>query len=213
MKNLKYSVVLFCNNKKIKTLAKSAKRTIIYEYWNEFKTQKKPQYTKEFGGKRNQSLNFELALIFPNNRWATKKLYKRDDLGRTTEVTMVDEKYRMKELIPYWDEEKVYNHETKKRIRYHELVDILINISEISQIFTLNNKIFVQIENDIKMFGNKNISDSERLFEILREDLLSRKKMNFIFIKDITTSQRKNLYEMLEKKGYKRTELFRHYSY
>jgi hypothetical protein len=86
-------------------------------------------------------------------------------------------------------------------------------ITEIAQIFTLNKNIFVQIENDIKLFGNKNNDDSERLFEIIREDLVKKKKGNFFFVKDITTHQRKLLYNLLEAKGFKRSELFRHYSY
>ena len=57
-------------------------------------------------------------------------------------------------------------------------------------IVKLNNKIFVQIENDIKMFGNKNLNDSQRLFDILKNDLLKKKKTNFLFVKDITTHQR-----------------------
>ena len=63
------------------------------------------------------------------------------------------------------------------------------------------------------MFGNKNLDDSQRLFEIVREDLLKRKRGNFIFVKDITTHQRTLLYNLLESKGFKRRELFRHYSY
>jgi hypothetical protein len=86
-------------------------------------------------------------------------------------------------------------------------------ITEIAQIFTLNNKIFVQIEEDIKLYGNKNKDDSERLFNIIKEDLVRRKKGNFIFVKDITTHQRTLLYNLLELKGFKRRELFRHYSY
>ena len=119
----------------------------------------------------------------------------------------------MKELIPYWEEEKVYDHDNKKRIRYHELLEVFLKVQEIAQIFTLNNKIFLQIESEVRMFGNKNLSDSERLFNILKEDLLDKRKGNFIFVKDVTTTQRKNLYPLLEKKGYKRTDLFRHYSY
>ena len=69
------------------------------------------------------------------------------------------------------------------------------------------------LQQEIKLFGNKNINDTERLFEIVKEELLRKNRGNFIFIKDITTHQRKLLYELLEKKGYKRTELFRHYSY
>ena len=104
--------------------------------------------------------------------------------------------------------------ETRKHIRYHELLEILGEVDEIAQIFTLNNKMFLQIEEDVRMFGNKNISDSERLFELLREDLLKKKrKGNFIFVKDVTTNQRKNLYIILKKKGYDSQTLFRHYSY
>ena len=93
------------------------------------------------------------------------------------------------------------------------MMEFILTITEIAQIFTLNNKLFVQIENDIRLFGNKNISDSERLFNIVREDLINRKRGNFIFVRDITTHQRKLLYTLLETKGFKRTELFRHYSY
>jgi hypothetical protein len=83
----------------------------------------------------------------------------------------------------------------------------------VGQIFTLNNKLFVQVDDEIFLFGNKNIKDATRLFEIVREDVLKKKKTNFLFVRDVTTSQRKNLYKILEEKGYKRTELFRHYSY
>ena len=62
-------------------------------------------------------------------------------------------------------------------------------------------------------YGNKNIKDTERLFDLIREDLLNKKKNNFIFVKDINTNQRISLYNLLESKGFKRTELFRHYSY
>ena len=188
------------------------KRTTVYEYWREFKTQRKPEFVKEQGGKRNQELVFELGLIFPNNRWATKT-YVKDSLGRNMEAIIENEKFRIKEMIPYWEEELIYDFNSKKRIRFHEMMEHILPITEIAQIFTLNNKLFVQVENDVRLFGNKNINDAERLFEVVKQDLLKRKRGNFIFVKDITTHQRRLLYEMLEAKGYKRTELFRHYSY
>jgi hypothetical protein len=126
---------------------------------------------------------------------------------------MEDDKLRIKEIIPYWKEELIYDFQTKKRIRYHEMLSSIMEISEIGQIFTLNNKLFVQVEDDIRLYGNKNIADAERLFGLVREDLLKKKKGNFIFVKDVTTAQRKLLYTLLESKGFKRTELFRHYSY
>lgn len=212
MKNGKYFIVLFCNKKRVKILYRCMKRTTVYEYWREYKTQKPPRYIKVQGNKRKQELHYELALIFPNNRWATKT-YVRDSLGRNIEAKIEDDKFRIKEIIPYWEEELIYDFQSKKRIRYHEFFDQLLPISEIAQIFTLNNKLFVQIDGDVKLFGNKNINDANRLFEIVKEDMLKKGRGNFIFVKDISTHQRKLLYNMLESKGYKRTELFRHYSY
>lgn len=188
------------------------KRTTATEYWHEFKTEKKPDFIKIQGGKRNQEQIYELALVYPNNRWATKT-YVRDSLGRNVEAIIENDKFRIKEMVPYWKEELIYDFQTKKRIRYHEMMEQILKISEIAQIFTLNKNIFIQIENDVRLFGNKNINDSDRLFNIIKSDITKRKKGNFLFVKDITTHQRKLLYQMLESKGYKRSELFRHYSY
>jgi hypothetical protein len=93
------------------------------------------------------------------------------------------------------------------------MMEQILPITEVAQIFTLNNKLFVQVDDDIKLFGNKNINDANRLFEIVKKDLVSRKKGNFFFVKDITTHQRSLLYKLLESKGFKKEELFRHYSY
>jgi hypothetical protein len=110
-------------------------------------------------------------------------------------------------------EEKVYDYDNGKRIRYHEMMEQILPINDIAQIFTLNNKLFVQIEDNVRYFSCKNLIDTERLFEIVKNDLLNRKRGNFMFVKDVSTQQRKMLYAMLIAKGYKKSELFRHYSY
>lgn len=212
MKNGKYFIVLFCNKKRIKIFYKCMKRTSVYDYWREYKTERKPPFVKQQGGKRRQELVFELALVFPNNRWATTTWVK-DSLGRNEPALIEGGKFRIKEIIPYWQEELIYDFQTKKRIRYHELVKQILPVTEIAQIFTLNKNLFIQVENDVKMFGNKNLDDSTRLFEILKEDLVKRKMGNLFFVKDVTTHQRTLLYNLLESKGFNRRELFRHYSY
>jgi len=212
MKNGKYFIVLFCNKKRVKILYKCQKKNTVYDYWHEFKTQRKPRFIKTQNRNRNNDVVYEMALIFPNTRWSTKTFVK-DSLGRLVEAKFEDEKFRIKEIIPYWKEELIYDFQKKERVRYHELLEQVLSISEIGQIFTLNNKLFIQNENDILLFGNKNIKDSKRLFELIREDVLKKKKGNFIFVKDVSTAQRKILYKLLESKGFKKSELFRHYSY
>jgi hypothetical protein len=188
------------------------KQETIYERWRELKTEKKPRYVKTQNRIRGVESIYELALIFPNHKRASKT-YIRDKIGRTIEAKLEDDKFRIKEIIPYWREELIYDYQKKVRIRYHELFNQILDIAELGQIFTLNNKLFVQNDDNILLFGNKNLKDSERLFNLIKEDVLKKKKGNFIFIKDISTAQRKTLYSLLESKGFKRTELFRHYSY
>ena len=212
MKRGKYFIVLFCNKKRVRVLYKCMQRTTVYEQWRIYRTQKKPTYVKTQSGKRNEEKVYELALIFPNNRWA-KDVWVKDSLGRNQAAIIEDEKFRIKEIIPYWKEELIYDYQKKKRIRYHEMMSQILMVQDIAQIFTLNAKLFVQIENDVKLFGNKNLQDTERLFNLVKEDLSNKKRGNFIFVKDITTYQRKQLYDLLESKGFKRRELFRHYSY
>jgi hypothetical protein len=212
MKNGKYFIVLFCNKKKVKILYKCMKRTTVYEYWREFRTEKKPRYVKQQGGKRNRELIYELGLIFPNNRWSTQ-VWVKDSLGRNEPAIIEDDKFRIKEIVSYWEEELIYDYSIKKRIRYHQMMEYIESVTEIAQIFTLNNKLFVQVEDDVRLFGNKNIKDADRLLELVKEDLLKKKRGNFIFVRDVTTHQRTLLYDLLESKGFKRQELFRHYSY
>jgi len=216
MKKSRYKIILFCNKKKIKLLYQCRTKNKVYEHWHEFKTHEKPPFIKlrTGGKKRKEDLVYELALIFPMNRWVSKDmLYVRDSLGRNVEARLDDNKFRIKDIYPYWEEELIYDYESKKRIRYYDMINYVLSITEIAQIFTLNNKLFVQVDNNIRLFGNKNIDDTTRLFEIVRDDIIKRKKGNFIFVKDLTTHQRTQLYNLLETKGYKRTELFRHYSY
>lgn len=214
MKNnkFKYAIVLFENKKKVKVLYKCMQRKTVYEYWREYKTEKKPPFVKLQGGKRRQELVYELGLLLPNNRWS-EKVWVKDSLGRNQNAILLDDNLRIKEIIPYWVEEKVYDHDNGKRIRYHEMMEQILPISDIAQIFTLNNKMFIQIEDNVRYFSCKNLIDTERLFEIVKNDLLNRKRGNFMFVKDVSTQQRKMLYAMLIAKGYKKSELFRHYSY
>lgn len=219
MKGGKYFIVLFCNKKKVRVLYKCMTKNSVYDHWHEFKTQRKPPFTKLHGGKRGQELAYELVLIFPNNKWS-KPTYIRDELGRNMEAELIsvdtpsmNNKFRIKEIIPYWEEEFIYDFDKKKRVPYNEMMNVILQVEDIAQIFTLNNKLFLQVEDDVRLFGNKNIADANRLFEIVRNDLLKKGRNNFIFVRDVSTRQRSLLYELLEAKGYKRTELFRHYSY
>lgn len=202
------------NNNKKRVLHQTNKRTTINEYWREYRSQKKPLYCAENRGRSRQFLKFELVLIYPMNRWIKDEvIYRPDSLGRNQEIYIDNGVDRIKEIIPWWEPEKIYDFQQKKHIFFEELFDILIKVDSLAQLFTLNNKVFLQIDDDVTVYKNKNLNDTQRLFELLRSELLKKNKKNFMFVKDITRYQRTQLYNLLEPKGFTRNELFRHYSY
>ena len=215
MKKFKYKIVVFLNKKRKKVLYQSNKRTTINEHWRECKTQKKPLYCAENRGRARAKLDFLLVLVYPKNRWAKEeRVYIKDDVGRNEPVYFDDDTdYRVKDAIHWWEPEKIYDFQQKKHIYFEEMFDIINKITEVSQIFTLNNKIFVQVDTAVTVYKNKNINDTQRLFVILQSQLMAKKRTNFMFIRDVTRYQRSQLYKLLEPMGFTRNELFRHYSY
>lgn len=203
------------NGVKKKIMHKFHKRTTVNEYWREYKTQRKPLYCAENRGRARTKLDFEMALVYPVNRWSKNDpLYRKNELGQNVKVNIMNStEFRIKEIIPWWEQEKIYDFQQKKHIYFDEMYDIIVKITEPSQIFTLNNKIFVQIDDDVTVYKNKNLNDTSRLFDILQSVLIGKKRRNFMFVRDVTKYQRKILYNLLEPKGFSRNELFRHYSY
>lgn len=213
-KKYKYKIIVMLNNKKKKVLHQTNKRTTINEYWREYRTQKKPLYCAENRGRSRPFSNFELVLIYPLNRWVKdEKVFRPDSLGRNQEIYIESTEHRIKEIIEWWEPEKIYDFQQKKHIYFEEMFDTIYKVEKLAQIFTLNNKIFLQIDDDVTVYKNKNLNDTQRLFDLLRSELLRKHKKNFIFVKDITRYQRTQLYNLLEPKGFSRNELFRHYSY
>lgn len=213
-KKLRYAIALYCNNKRIKFIKKTTNRELIHNLWFDMTTEKIPPYTKKYdANKRGQKLKYELLLLYPQTRFTTAKTYKRTNDGKLVEAVIKDDYFRIKKIVPYWVEETIYDHKNKKQIRFHELMNIIYDIKDIAQIFSLNNKIFVQIENNIRFFGCKNINDAQRLFETIRNEAITNKKGGYIFVKDINSHQRSILYKLLEEHGYKKSMLIKHYSY
>lgn len=214
MKKYKYMIVVFLNGKRKKVLYQANKRTTINEHWRECKTQRKPIYCAENRGRARTKLDFSLCLIYPMNRWAKdEKVYRKDELGRNQEIYIESTDYRVKDVIDWFEAEKIYDFQQKKHIFFEEMYRAISSIEAHAQIFTLNNKVFVQVDSDITVYKNKNLNDTQRLFTLIQSELLRNKRKNFMFVKDVTRYQRSQLYNLLEPKGFTRNELFRHYSY
>ena len=81
------------------------------------------------------------------------------------------------------------------------------------QLFTLNNKIIIQKDENVNIFSLKNIDDTNRFISLIKNEMINNNKVNCLIVQDYDTIQRKQLYKLLTRKGFKRSFLYKHYTY
>jgi hypothetical protein len=203
-----YLVVLFKNKKK--------KRII-----NKFKTQKRADtFFKSLMDNSNNVLfskqyengvksKYELALVERNSN-KSSPLYIRDDLGRNVKVDLDDSNYKIVKIEKYNMDEYILDYTTSLRLTAEQLIKKYLSPSGLKLVYKLNNKIIVQNDDKFNLFTLKNDDDSDRFIDSIGDYFRELKRIDCIFIKDYSTQQRKELYDILIKNGFSKEYLFRH---
>ena len=205
----KYKIILFKNGKRLKCFFSSNSYKSITTKYNKIITEKKPKFVVEYLSRKK--VRFEIGII--TTETVENIVYLKDEMGRTKEIVMGNSKYNFVKLLPYWKEEFIYDHKTKLKISYNQFLTNYLNSKDFKQVFTLNNKLIVQNEDYFNIFSLKTVSDSSRLIDIIEFDLLDAGRMDCLFVRDTSTVQRKQLYNMLERRGYDRAFLRKQYTY
>ena len=124
--------------------------------------------------------------------------------------------YNIIKMLPYWKEEKIYDHTTKNKISFDSLIESYLSpylIDNFKQIFTLNNKLIVQKDDIFNLFSLKTVSDAVRLLKLIELEFLSVGRYDCLFVTDTNTIQRKQLYDILVNVGYNRSFLRKQFTY
>jgi hypothetical protein len=141
---------------------------------------------------------------------STKDIYVKDNMGRNNKIELDDDEYSIKKILPYNIEELFLDYSTNKKIDSYSFIKSYLPKIGIKMISKLNNKIVVQNDDNLKLFCFKNDYDSSRFIDSLTIYFMSINRGDCIFVKDISTSQRKYLYDMLVEQGFPRNYLLRH---
>lgn len=152
--------------------------------------------------------SFEIGLLTKNKSSEVK--YYKDDLGRQIKIELDDDEYSIVKVQKYKTEELISDYKTKKRIDSHYLIKHYLLGPGIKMISKINNKIVVQNDDEFNLFTLKNDKDCDRFIDSLSEHFLKIGKGDCIIVKDVSTAQRKYLYDILVEKGFSRSYLFRH---
>ena len=130
-------------------------------------------------------------------------------MGRNNPVNLENPEYVFLEIKKYKIEETIYDWQTKEKITLYQLVEKYCKTKDLKNIFTLNNKICIQIDENIYAFSLKDKFESDRLLESLQNYFIKNSRTDAIFVRDISIAQRKWIYKMLEDKGFDKKRLYR----
>lgn len=155
-----------------------------------------------------EKVKYEIGLL-TNQELYQIPLFQLDDIGRNEEIFVDSDDYTFLDVKPFELEEKIYDWQTDSRIGFEDVVKNYCNKRELKNIFTLNNKLIIQIDENFSLFSLKNPEDSHRMIDTFEKYFRDNSRTDAIFVKDTSTTQRKWLYEILESKGFDKQKLYR----
>lgn len=127
-------------------------------------------------------------------------LFQEDELGRNEEVFISSETdYTIRQIKPFKIEEKIFDWNTNDRISFEKLIKKYCIKKEMKSISTLHNKLVIQVNENFYVFSLKNIEDAHRLLETMENYYREHHRNDAIFVKDVSTTQRKWMYDLLVK--------------
>jgi hypothetical protein len=204
---MNYLIVLF-KNKKRKKIIKSFVRKNIAEkfYKNKLEESSKVKFNVEV--ENSESCKYEIALITTTLDYQMD-LFVQDDIGRNVKVETEDSKFKILSISSFNVPEKIQDWSTNNRISFEEFYKKYFTNRDLKNVFTVNNKLVIQKDEDVKIFSLKNSVESKRFLTILQEFMISERRSDAIFVPDNDNIQRKYLYSILEEKGIDKNKLYR----
>lgn len=202
-----FVIVLFKNKKKRKIIKGYKTEEKALEKFNNLIKQNKVIFDVKF--ENSEPCHYELALLTTTENYQ-KPLFKPDELGRNKKVFISnDDVFTIKKIEDYKVEEFIFNVKLNKKISFKNLIEDYCPKENLKVISTLHNKIIIQNDDKFDLFSLKNLEESERLMSIMEDYFKSTSRMDCLFVRDTSTTHRKWMYELLEKKGFDRKLLYR----
>jgi hypothetical protein len=205
--NSKYIIVLFKNKKKRKIIKRYTTEKNAKSFFNSL-VEKQNQIIFPKIIENAEETSYTLGLL-TNTTNIQKSLHIKDDFGRNIPASIENSSYVFLDLVGYKQEEKIFDWQTKDKITFLEFIKLYCDNTELKNIFTLNNKICVQKDTELYAFSLKDKNESVRFLDTLQDYFFSNNRMDGLFVKDISTTQRKWIYNVLTEKGFDKKRLYR----
>jgi len=139
-------------------------------------------------------------------------IYLTDEMGRNVKVKLEDDDMTLVEISNYKIEEEFFDLQRKSKINIHTLINDYLKGDGIKMVSSLHNKIVVQRDEDFKLFTFKNVDECVRFIDTLNFYFFKIKRGDCLFVKDVSSAQRKYLIEILCNNGFDKKMLYRKFT-
>lgn len=206
-----FILVLFKNKKKKKIIkGYSTEKNALNKYNELLKENKDVDF--EVFYENGERVKYEIAILSRKDEYQLP-LYKTDSIGRNESVFLSDDSdYVIKKINDFKKQELIYDWQTKNRITFTDILNKYCDKKTIKLISSLHNKIVIQVEDLFYLFSLKNSEESERFMQYMENYFISNKRLDSIFVRDMNTTQRKWMYDILEKNGFDKNKLYKQYT-
>jgi hypothetical protein len=201
-----YIIVLFKNRKRKKIIKRYATEKQATNFFNRMIKENNVVFEKRI--ENAEPSDYELGLLSKNQSFQPS-LYITDDYGRNSPVNLENPEYVFLNIKKYKVEELIFDWQKQEKINFDSFLKCYCKSKDLKNIFTLNNKVCVQIEDDVNVFSLKDSEESNRFLDVLQDYFYNHNRKDGIFVKDVSSAQRKWLYDIMEKKGFDKKRLYR----
>lgn len=158
--------------------------------------------------KNTKPVKYEILLVEDNESKQTS-LFRIDELGRNVRIKSDTNEVSILDVKPYKIPEKIYDIKNNKKITLSEFVIKYLKFKELKVVYSLNNKIILQRDDNYFLFSCKDESESLRFLESISKIMLSDGRNDIMVVLDVSVPQKKYIYKNLIEQGYDIKMLYR----
>ena len=204
---MNYLIVLFKNKVKQRIIKKFKTSKKASEFYDDI-LKKNDDVIFETKHENGREVTYEVALLEKKGN-TLFPIYTKDEFGRNIKISFVDDDFNIVKIGSYKEPELILDYQTKNKININTFINKYLSKDGIKLVSKLNNKIIVQNEDAVNLFTLKNELDAHRLIQNLTDRFVRLKRGDCMFVLDISSPQRKYLYNLLTEKGFDINYLYR----
>lgn len=204
MNNFNFQVILFKDNKKKKIL----KSFITEKKANDFYEKKLGESSKVIFQKEMENgkrCKYKIALVSKEPTF--DNIYYSDEIGRNVSINpKISNELYIKKISNFKKEEKIFDVSNGEKISVGELYSRYIKKGVTYLLSKLNNKVILQNDDNFVLFSLKTEEDCDRFLDCIENSDLPK---SFMIVRDISSPQRKYIYNILKEAGFDISFLYR----